>query len=178
MIYRDDRLSPNDSLNARDDRGLAVFHQKHRFVASGVIVPVVSPGDDWVHRVFRGFLFAPAFVAGSGLPFDVETGLQDGQRPFGIGRNTGFGPDYFSFDLRVSRSFLLGAESTRLELIAEGFNLSNRTNFAQVNNVVGLISRNELPAKYVGVAGNPSAPFAFTSANSPRQIQVALKLHW
>jgi hypothetical protein len=174
---------PNNSLDARDDRGLAAFQQKHRFVASGVFSPVVAPGGGLLHRLAGGFLFAPVVVAASGLPFDVETGLEDGQRPYDIGRNTGQGPGYFTIDMRVSRSFILPSflvadKHTRLEVIAEAFNLLNRTNFAQVDNVVGDVSRSELPARFVGVAGNPSAPFAFTSANPPRQIQVSLKLHW
>jgi len=108
----------------------------------------------------------------------VETGLQDGQRPFGIGRNTGQGPDYFSVDMRVSRSFPLSVREMRLELIAESFNLLNRTNFSQVNNIVGDVSRSTLPAKFVGVAGDPTTPFTFTSALPARQVQLALKLHW
>ncbi len=170
---------PNNSLNTRDDRGLSAFQQKHRFVASGVFSPVVSPGGGAWHRIFSGFLFAPVVVAGSGLPFDVETGLVDGQRPFGIGRNTGRGPSDISFDMRVSRSFVpRELNGARLEFIAEAFNLLNRTNFAQVNNVVGNVSRSQLPAQFVGVAGDLSTPFSFTSANPPRQVQVALKLHW
>ena len=90
-------------------------------------------------------------VAASGLPFNVETGLADGQRPFGVGRNTGQGPGYVSFDLRTSRSIPL-TRGIRLEFIAEAFNLLNKTNFAQVNNVVGAVSRSELPATFVGVA--------------------------
>jgi hypothetical protein len=169
---------PNNSLDTRDDRGLSDFQQKHRFVASGVFTPVVSQSGDTFHRVFGGFLLAPVVTAASGLPFDVETGLQDGQRPFGIGRNTGQGPDYFSVDMRVSRSFPLSVREMRLELIAESFNLLNRTNFSQVNNIVGDVSRSTLPAKFVGVAGDPTTPFTFTSALPARQVQLALKLHW
>jgi hypothetical protein len=166
-----------NSLDARDDRGLSSFQQKHRFVASGVFTPVVSPGGGVPHRVFRGLLFAPVVVAASGLPFDVETGLLDGNRPFGVGRNTGRGPGYASFDMRVSRSFPWH-NRMRIELIAESFNLLNRINFVQVNNVVGNINRSQLPAQLSGVAGDPSALFSFTSASRPRQVQLALKLHW
>lgn len=167
---------PNNSLDVRQDRGLASFHQKHRFVASAVIVPK-SPENRAVGSVFGGFLFAPIVVAGSGLPFNVETGLQDGQRPFGVGRNTGRGPAYVSFDTRISRTLRL-SELFRLELIGEGFNLLNRTNFTKLNNIVGNIGRDQLPSKLEGVRGNSSDPFSFTSANAPRQIQVALKLRW
>ena len=58
---------PNDSLNARDDRGLASFHQKHRFIASSVFTPVVSQGGGVLQRAFRGFLVAPG-AGGSKRP--------------------------------------------------------------------------------------------------------------
>ncbi|MDQ2899354.1 MAG: TonB-dependent receptor, partial [Acidobacteriota bacterium] len=163
---------PNNSLDLRQDRGLASFQQKHRFVASAVIVPVSG-----VNRIFGGFLIAPIVVAASGLPFNVETGLQDGQRPFGVGRNTGSGPSYVSFDMRVSRTFRL-TERLQLEAIAEGFNILNRTNFEKLNNIVGDVGRDQLPPKLEGVRGNPLDPFSFTSANPPRQIQIALKIRW
>lgn len=57
-------------------------------------------------------------------------------RPLGAGRNTGLGPDYFSFDMRLSRTFRLH-EKANLQLLAEAFNITNRTNYASVNNVVG-----------------------------------------
>jgi hypothetical protein len=105
-------------------------------------------------------------------------------RPIGAGRNTGLGPDYAAFDLRISRLFKLG-ERANLQLIAEGFNLFNRTNFASVNNVVGL--GYGLPTA-VGGAGattfhvsgtsavGPSQPLGFTAALPKREIQFGFRL--
>jgi hypothetical protein len=70
-------------------------------------------------------------------------------------------------------------------LIAEGFNLFNRTNFASVNNVVG---PNFGVAKAAGGLGNTTfnvegsqqpffnVPLAFTSAFPARQMQLGVRV--
>jgi hypothetical protein len=76
-------------------------------------------------------------------------------------------------------------EKANLQLIAEGFNLLNRTNFASVNNVVG--AGFGLPTTLGGggattfrVSGTsavgPSQPLGFTSAFPKREIQLGLRL--
>jgi hypothetical protein len=90
------------------------------------------------------------------------------------GRNTGLGPDFTEFDMRLSRSFKLN-ERTALTFTAEGFNIANHTNYASVNNVVG-------PgfAPPFSVSGSaslfPNQPLAFTSAFPARQVQLGLRL--
>ena len=98
-------------------------------------------------------------------------------------RNTGLGPDFFSFDMRLSRAIKLG-ERAQLQFMAEGFNLANRTNYASVNNIVDPIF---LVAKAAGGDGNltanvkgsasllPTTPLGFTSALAKRQIQLGLR---
>ena len=61
------------------------------------------------------------------------------ERPIGAPRDTGLGPDYFDFDVRLSWQTQVG-EKANLQITAEGFNLANRTNFASVNNEVGPFS--------------------------------------
>jgi hypothetical protein len=105
-------------------------------------------------------------------------------RPIGAGRNTGQGPDYADFDMRLSRHFKLG-EKAGIQLIAEGFNLANRTNFASVNNVVGLgfglpttvggVGSTTFQVKGTSAVG-PSQPLGFTSAFPKREIQLGLRL--
>jgi hypothetical protein len=48
-------------------------------------------------------------------------------RPGTLGRNTFRGPDFQQLDLRLSKLFSIGQQ--RLELIAEGFNVTNRVNY-------------------------------------------------
>jgi hypothetical protein len=172
-------FQPHDQLNARAERALSAFHQKHRFVASAV---VESP---FKNTLFGGWLVAPIFVANSGRPFNVLAGVDNmgdrrvtTHRPARAGRNIGQGPSYFTADLRITRRFLLGSDRRTLEFIAEGFNLLNRTNFRSINNVVGNITVEQLPAEIVGNRGNPTQPLAFTSAFDPRQFQFGLKLNF
>ena len=86
--------------------------------------------------------------------------------------------------MRISRQFKLG-EKAGLQLIAEGFNLSNRTNFASVNNIAGLGFG--LPKAVGGVGSTtfnvkgtsavlPSQPLGFTSVFPKREIQLGLRL--
>ena len=62
------------------------------------------------------------------------------------------GPDFFSFDLRLNREIPL-TETWTLGLIAEAFNLLNRTNFKHINSTVGDVSIDELPSRLVGRRG-------------------------
>jgi hypothetical protein len=172
-------FQPHDQLNARAERALSPFHQKHRFVASAVFESSVQ------NSLLGGWVLSPIFTATSGRPFNVLTGVDNmgdrrvnTHRPLGAGRNIGRGPAYQSLDLRLSRRFSLGAEGRNLEFIAEGFNLFNKTNFRSVNNVVGNITVNELPPDIEGFRGLPSEPLAFTSAFDPRQFQLGVKINF
>ena len=101
------------------------------------------------------------------------------KRPAGLGRNMGQGPNYATFDLRLSRRFRYSTKESRaVELLAEGFNLLNRTNFRTVNNVVGDVPYSTLGSPIVGNRGPASNPLAFTSALDARQFQIGLKLFW
>ena len=163
--------SPQDQLNARAERGLSPFHQKHRAVFNAVY-------QRW------GWNFAPIVVYNSWRPFNVLTGVDaqgdtyvNNKRPAGLGRNTGQGPDYATFDMRISRRLRFSRNERRYaELTAEGFNLFNRTNFRTVNNIVGDVPYASLGAPIVGNRGPASTPLAFTSALNPRQFQLGLKL--
>jgi hypothetical protein len=171
-------FSPHDQLNARAERALSSFDQRHRFVANAVFV---SPATN---AFLGGWTFSPIAVASSGRPFNVLVGfdnLGDNQvnthRPLSAGRNIGHGPNYFTLDARLSRKFMLG-EKRNLEFIAEGFNLLNRTNFRSVNNIVPYLRVDDLPRPLTGIRGVPTTPLAFTSAFDPRQFQFGLKINF
>ncbi len=172
---------PNDSLNAKADRGLSTFDQRHRFVGSAVLEGGTQWHAGWTRNVLSGFVLAPIVTVTSGRPFNVVTGQDlNSQRPVGAGRNIGQGPAFASFDCRISRSFRLSrtSESRRLEVIAEGFNILNHTNFRRLNNVVGPSTVDDLPKPLVGVAGDPTNPLSFLSAFESRHLQIALKIHF
>lgn len=178
-------FGPEDNTNLSQERGLSDFDQRHKFVFAAV---VDSP---WKNAILSGFELAPIVRYNSGHPFNLLAGADvngdrhsTNDRPIGAGRNTGLGPDYTDFDMRLSRQFKL-AEKANLLLIAEGFNIANHTNFASVNNIVGLGFG--LPTALGGAgettfhvhgtsAVDPSQPLGFTSAFPKRQIQLGVRL--
>lgn len=173
-------FEPQDQLNAKAERALSAFDQRHRLVVSSVLE---SPAQG---RALRDFTLAPIIIASSGRPFNILTGFDNlgdnhptTHRPWGAGRDIGRGPNYFTFDLRLARRFPFGAEGRRnVEFTAEAFNLLNRTNFKSLNNVVGSLPLSALPNPIAGHAGNPTDPLAFTSAFDPRQFQFGLKVNF
>jgi Carboxypeptidase regulatory-like domain/TonB dependent receptor len=80
-----------------------------------------------------------------------------------LGRNKFLTPGFFQWDMRVSRRIPLG-ERFNLDLIADAFNLFNRTNIAAVNQLC------DPTAGSICSAGQP------TAAYDARQFQFALKL--
>jgi hypothetical protein len=166
---------PNDQTNLAAERGLSSFDQRHKVVVAGVIQ---SP---WQGRILSGFELAPIFRYNSAHPFNLLAGTNVNNdrhsttdRPPGIGRNTGVGPDYVSFDTRLSWQVKV-AEKRTLQFIVEGFNLFNRTNFGSVNNVVGVIAPPTQPLQGDRTL-SPSQPLGFTSALPKRQLQFGVRL--
>jgi hypothetical protein len=82
-----------------------------------------------------------------------------------LGRNRFFGPGFFEIDLRLAKRIPLG-ERLKLDLIADGFNMLNRTNVAAVQQLC------DPNSGATCVAGQPSAAY------DARQFQFALKLNW
>jgi hypothetical protein len=161
--------TPQNNFNLRDERGLSDNDQRHRLVLSGTFQSRSAANDSSLSRAIKGFQLAYIFTYASRLPFNVllgndrnlDTNFND--RPIGIGRNTGRGFDYASFDLRLSRRFRI-TEGLSLEATAEGFNLFNRANYSVPNNTFG---SGTTPLRSFGQP---------TQAFDPRQFQFGLKL--
>jgi len=178
---------PQDPTNLNLDRALSEFDERHKVVIAGVFD---SPSKQ---SVLSGFQLAPIFSYHSGHPFNLLAGGEvngdnhtTNERPIGASRDTGLGPNYVDFDMRLSWRHKLG-EKANLQFTAEGFNLANRTNFASVNNEVsplfgltpGFTTFNVhgiRPFNAGGGTATPSTPLAFTSAFPKRQIQLGLRL--
>ncbi len=188
---------PQDPTNIGLDRSLSEFDQRHKVVIAAVL------DSPWKQSVLSGFQLAPIFSAHSGHPFNLLAGGEvngnnhtTNERTIGAPRDTGLGPDYFDFDMRLSWAHKL-SEKTSVQFTAEGFNLANRTNYASVNNEVGPVfgfnpgipgvpgsafttfnvkgikPGSALPG---GGTATSSTPLAFTSAFPKRQIQLGLRL--
>ncbi len=184
-------FSAQNPLDLRADRSLSSFDQRHRVVLSGVFQVPKYGDDSLASKIFSNFIFSPIFNYGSGRPFNLQLGGSvdangDGRsqtdRPGTIGRNTGLGESIYTFDARLSRRFRFG-ERRSLELIAEGFNLFNRTNFQGINNSVGTLSvaqRDELGTRRVrGIEGTATtSPLGFTSSAPARQFQFGARFNF
>src|SRR6266478_2664233 len=82
-----------------------------------------------------------------------------------LGRNRFTSPNFFQWDMRLSKRIPFG-ERFKLDLIADSFNLFNRTNIAAVNQVC------DPTAGSTCSAGQPTASY------DARQFQFALKVSW
>jgi len=166
-----------NEVDLRADRSVSDFDQRHKVVLAAVIE---SPWQST--PILSGFELSPVISYNSGHPFNLLAGADvngdnhfTNDRPPGAPRNTGLGPEYVSFDMRLSYTLKLG-EGRSLRFVAESFNLTNRTNYGRVNNIVGNPSFIEPPFRVHGSANlTPSQPLGFTSAMPKREIQLGVR---
>jgi hypothetical protein len=111
------------------------------------------------------FGVADVCLTNSGAPFTVPFFTPPAGCIGNLGRNAFIGPDFFQIDVRLSKRIPLG-ERLSIDLIADAFNMLNRTNIAAVNQLC------DPTAGATCLAGQP------TAAYDARQFQFALKLHW
>ena len=162
--------TPQNNFNIRDDMGLSDNDQRHRLVISGNFEAPANPRER-LGRTVQGFQLSYIFTYASRLPFNVLLGFDrnfdtnNNDRPVGVARNTGQGFDYASLDLRLRRRVKL-TERVSLDLVAEGFNLFNRSNLSVPNNTFG---SGATPLRTFGQA---------TQAFDPRQFQFGLRLNF
>jgi Carboxypeptidase regulatory-like domain/TonB dependent receptor len=174
-------FGPQDNTELFAERGLSSFDQRYKVVAAAV-------AETTGQSLWRGgWQVAPIFRYNSGHPFNLLAGTDvngdrhsTNDRPIGAGRNTGLGPDFIDLDLRLTKSFAVG-ERAQVLVLAEGFNLFNRANFASINNVVGptCVECSVLNHTFVQNGLNnviPSQGLGFTSALSPRQFQLGVRM--
>jgi len=180
---------PQDPTNLSLDRSLSEFDQRHKLLIAGVL------DSPWRQSILSGFELAPIFSAHSGHPFNLLAGGEvngdnhiTNERPIGAARDTGLGPNYYDFDMRLTWGHKLG-EKSNLQFTAEGFNIANRTNYASVNNEVSPVFGFEPGFTTFNVKGikpgtalqgggtaTSSTPLAFTSALPKREVQLGLRL--
>jgi hypothetical protein len=195
----------NASLNPFDrtlDEGTSNFDIRHRFVASAVYSPdtLFGLGESRVGRaIFGGFTIAPVVTISSGRPFSAgisgNATAPAGTVRIGSGILGAGGPNRAPFlernafrlpmtavvDLRVSRRFNLG-ETRSLEILAEAFNLFNRTNVTNVGTTAYNIVGNTLVFQGVGgTLANPTFGIPNEAGNTiftERQIQLAVRFQF
>jgi hypothetical protein len=148
---------PFNVITGKDTRLDLGASQSRPSVGGGTTSPFI-PGVS--------FRVADVCLTNSGSTFTVPGFTTAGAGCNGsLGRNAFTSPNFFEWDMRLARRIPLG-ERLRLDLIADAFNLFNRTNIAAVNQLC------DPSAGTTCSAGQP------TAAYDARQFQFALKLAW
>ena len=165
-------------FNPLADKGPATHDQRHRFVLSGVARLPLDLQLSTIVTAASGRPYTPLAGAdlngdgnGGGAPPDrARTNPADGATS--VGRNSETMKGQFIVDARLSRRFKLGSKLA-LEGIVEAFNLLDRTNYSEINNIFG---RGVFPTSPQKDAQGRVTYGLYEQALSPRQIQLALKM--
>jgi hypothetical protein len=198
--------SNNLPFNAFDQQGenaLSAFDRRQKLVASVVYNTNFKGGSGTSRAIFNGWTFAPIFNAFSGARFTSNISGSITPTAYGFASNTTPGggvngsggatrfarlprnflkqPNVWYLDMRISRRFSI-TEGTKLELLAEGFNVFNRTQVTGVNATIYNFSTTGCPAGFAQCL-TANAPFgAVTGADSTlfreRQIQLAARFQF
>jgi len=134
----------------------------------------LTPARTAWERIGHGFQLSGMLQYYSALPLNIMSGVTTIQGTAGrpivngafIDRNAGTGPDFFSLNARVSRTFRV-AGPLQVEAMAEAFNLTNRVNVVTVNGNFGAGTFPTSPAPTFGQV---------TAVGDPRSFQFAVRL--
>ncbi len=178
--------SPIDPTDISRDWGRSDDDQRHRLVIDGTINTSMEPATTIWEHVSHGLQLSGMLQYYSSLPFNIVSGVANMQgttsRPLADGataspnfdvrsvafipRNEGTGSEFFTLNLRLSRTFRMG-NAVRLDGLVEAFNIGNRVNNLTRNNTWG-------PGAY------PSSPVpAFdriTAVGDPRSLQLGVRV--
>jgi Carboxypeptidase regulatory-like domain/TonB dependent receptor-like, beta-barrel len=190
--------APFDPANQSGENGLSNFDRRHKFVASVVYNTNFTSLKDnkAASLILNGWTIAPVLNMFSGARYTATTSGTNGvSTVFGFSQagglngsngslrfaltpnNTFKQPSIKYVDLRVSRRFSI-TERAKLELLAEGFNIFNRTQVTSVNNTIyNVLGANGV----VNLTFNPA--FGTTTGADgfffrERQIQLAARFEF
>ena len=171
--------STYDTYNRSYDAGVGNNDVRHKVVVSAVYSPTWYKGDKHSlgNFVANGWTIAPIVAYYSGKPFDSFVGNLNGSNGNGRfpldARNAYRLPSVFNTDLRLSKRFNF-TERYNVELIAEGFNIFNRTHVFSETNALYTRSGNTLT--FSPAFGTISGTDSFNYRE--RQIQFAARFHF
>jgi carboxypeptidase family protein/TonB-dependent receptor-like protein len=167
------------AFSADLERGPAINDQRHRLVFSGLVEMPWGLQASTIVSAASGRPFTP--IAGADLNGDGDGGAIPGpdrarrtlsDAASSVGRNSENLPATFTVDLRLSKRLRIGKKGA-LDLIAEAFNLLDRVNYSEVNNLFGTGAFPDQPQR----DGQGRVTYGtFTAAQAPRQIQLAAKV--
>ena len=195
-----------DPFDPAADSGLSPFDRRHKFVASVVYNTNFQGLGDTGKAILNNWTIAPIVNMFSGFRYTAVTNAftppstgaasvatpntfgasqaggingSNGSLRFGLTPNNAFhAPSIKYVDLRISRRFRI-TEGSKLEVLAEGFNIFNRTQVTGVNNRMYVLSASggNVIATFDPTFGTPSDlsnGFFFRE----RQIQLAVRFEF
>ncbi|HTK37898.1 MAG TPA: TonB-dependent receptor [Pyrinomonadaceae bacterium] len=135
--------SPYDLFDRSYDHGPSAFDVRHKVVVSAVWAPTFYKGStsSLYNYVLNGWSFSPIYNFYSGRAFDGTVSGTSLNNSFGDNRfplnprNAYRLPNLINIDARLSKRFRL-TESMNLELLAEAFNVVNRTHVFAENSTL------------------------------------------
>jgi hypothetical protein len=182
-----------DSYDTAAEWGPSTTDQRNRFVAAVVAEPKFQLSGSTLSKLLNNWTVSSIATAGSGRPLNATiAGDPNGDgdiyndRLPGYTRNAFIGPDYFSTDMRITRSIRCG-ERVVWNVTAESFNLFNRTNSrVQISDDGFYNSAGQFVAYSTTVKGKVypgqflvnSSFLTPTNAYAPRQVQFSLRLNF
>jgi hypothetical protein len=171
--------------------GPSVDDERNRFVAAWVAEPKFRFHDGLLNALTNNWKLSNVVTFGSGRPLNAtiagdangDGNIYNDRLP-GYTRNAFIGPNYFSTDMRITRTIRCG-EHVVWTLVAESFNLFNRTNARVEISDDGFYNSagefvdytNTIKGKvYPGEYLMNSQFLTPTNAYAPRQVQFSLRL--
>ena len=180
-------LIPQDSRHFDRERAISADDVRHRFVGNATIY-----GPTHMNPIINNFQLGTIVTLESPHHFTKFSGFDSNGDVFGnndrVGlepRNTFEGDTFQTVDLRISRIFPI-TERTRLEALAEAFNLMNNVNIRFFNTAYGaadFCNQNPTAQNCSSTAsfreGSPNPLYGTPRAVfNPRQVQFALRLNF
>jgi outer membrane receptor protein involved in Fe transport len=183
VVGTDDVKGVQNNLNISADWGRSDLDIPHRFVFSPVYeIGTVSKDNAVASAFLSNWTFSGIVTLQSGFAYSASIAgdaNRDGNsatdRVPGTARNAFTTPSIYVFDTRVTKSFKFG-EKYSLSVLAEAFNLFNRSNIASVNT-----GRYGIASNSATVLTNPalSTPFGFARTFlGERQIQLGMRFRF
>jgi outer membrane receptor protein involved in Fe transport len=187
VVGTDDFKIVQNQLDPRSEYGRSDLDIRHRFVFS----PVYDTGkferteNPVLRFLLSDYQISSIITLQSGVPYSATVagdlnrdGNASNDRAPGTRRNQFTTPNIYTVDLRLSRQIAF-TERYRLTLLAEGFNIFNRSNLASVNTAqYGSFTANAMTGAITLNAPLPASPFQAPRTfilNGERQIQLGIK---
>ncbi|MEK6336762.1 MAG: TonB-dependent receptor [Acidobacteriota bacterium] len=183
VVGTDDVKGVQNNLDISADWGRSDMDIRHRLVFSPVYqIGTVSKDNAVASALLSNWTFSGIVTLQSGFPYSAlisgdanRDGNTATDRVPGTARNAFTTPSIYIFDTRVTKTFKFG-EKYNLSVLAEAFNLFNRSNIATVNTArYGIASNSAVLLTNPNIA----TPFGFARTFiGERQIQLGLRFRF